>query len=98
MAARKKKSEPKVATKSAGSTKAPYKIETNITKPKPAFLSGKTIERQTIEKLKVGQSFAVNDKGMRQRLRDICYRLKLSDGKQFSVVTVETGLRVWRDK
>lgn len=77
-----------------------YKIESGIKKPKPtaAAVSGKSRERLTMEKLKVGQSFAVSDTSKRRRISDIAYTMNRAVGKAFSVIAVDTGLRVWRDK
>lgn len=97
MAAR-KKTKTKPAKKSASSASTGYKIEAGIAKPKHVVTGGKTTERLTLEKLKVGQSFALADRSMRKRLRDICYRLKQSTGKVFSVISTEKETRVWRDK
>lgn len=96
--ATRKKSKTKPATKPKTLASAGYKIEAGIAKPKHVVVGGKTTERLTLEKLKVGQSFALADRTRRKRLRDICYRLKQSTGKEFSVISTDVETRVWRDK
>ena len=96
--ATRKKSKTKPATKPKTLASAGYKIEAGIAKPKYIVVGGKTNERLTLEKLKIGQSFALSDRSKRKRLRDICYRLKQSTGKVFSVISTDVETRVWRDK
>ena len=93
-----KKTTKKAPAKRAAQTRAvAYRIEQGIEKP-TTTLNGKSLERVTLEKLKVGQSFAVSDQSRRKRLSDICYRIKRETSKIFSVRKMEHGLRVWRDK
>jgi hypothetical protein len=101
MAARKKTTRKKAISKparTAPSKSAAYKIEAGVTKPKYASSNQPSQERLTLEKLKVGQSFAVPDLKLRKRIIDICYRMRKSDGRVFSVRKADKGLRVWRDK
>lgn len=99
MATRKTRKKPTTKAappKAPPTTSAGYKIDNNVVKPKYAG-TGRSPERETVEKLKVGQSFAVK-LALRRRLRDICYAVKKATGKTFSVVTIDTDVRVWRDK
>lgn len=96
--ASRKKTKINPAKKTAERAASGYKIESGIEKPKGVAVAGKTPERLTLEKLKVGQSFAIADRKKRKRLIDICYRLKQSTGKIFSVISTDKETRVWRDK
>ena len=73
-----------------------YKIERGIAKP-PVMSGAKTAERLTLEKMKVGQSFAFTDKTIVKRVKDICYRLKQERGRRFSVCKMDKGWRAFRD-
>ncbi len=73
-----------------------YKIERGIAKP-PVMSGAKTAERLTLEKMKVGQSFAFTDKAIVKRVKDICYRLKQERGRRFSVCKMDDGWRAFRD-
>lgn len=86
----------KTTVKTAPAASA-YRIEKGVAKPK-VVAAGKTPERLTIERLKVGQSFAFGDQRIVKRIKDICYRLKQSSGRSFSVCKMEKGWRAFRDK
>jgi hypothetical protein len=73
-----------------------YKIEQGIAKPK-TMAGAKTPERLTLEKLKVGQSFAFSDHAIVKRVKDICYRLKQETGRRYSVCKMDAGWRAFRD-
>lgn len=88
---RKRSAKAKDGTKTKG-----YKIEGGITKP-PVMSGAKTAERLTLEKMKVGQSFAFTDKAIVKRVKDICYRLKQERGRRFSVCKMDNGWRAFRD-
>jgi hypothetical protein len=96
MAKRKVRSKPAGRRRASALTTTGYKIERGIAKP--AVMSGsKTAERLTLEKMKVGQSFAFTDKAIVKRVKDICYRLKQERGRRFSVCKMEIGWRAFRD-
>ena len=73
-----------------------YKIEEGIAKPK-TMAGAKTPERLTLEKLKVGQSFAFKEQAVVKRVKDICYRLKQETGRRYSVCKMDAGWRAFRD-
>lgn len=100
MVKRKAKSKP-VIRKQTAKTKTSrkpkgYKIEGGIAKP-PVMSGAKTAERLTLEKMKVGQSFAFTDKTIVKRVKDICYRLKQERGRRYSVCKMDDGWRAFRD-
>lgn len=96
MAKRKVRSTPEVRTRARTAKPSGYKIERGIAKP-PVMSGAKTAERLTLEKLKVGQSFAFTDKTIVKRVKDICYRLKQERGRRYSVCKMEAGWRAFRD-
>ena len=96
MAKRTIKLRPVVRKRAVAAKPHEYKIEKGVAKPK--VISGaKTPERVTLEKMKVGQSFAFTDQGIVKRVKDICYRLKQETGRRFSVCKMDGGWRAFRD-
>jgi hypothetical protein len=96
MAKRKVKSKPAARKRAVVKKPQGYKIEKGVAKP--TVISGaKTPERMTLEKMKVGQSFAFTDQGIVKRVKDICYRLKQETGRRFSVCKMDGGWRAFRD-
>lgn len=98
MASRKKANTKRVKMRRRRAAPLGYKIEAGVAKPAHSVVIGKTPERLTLERLRVGQSFALADRSKRKRVRDICYRLKKSTGKVFSLISTEKETRIWRDK
>jgi hypothetical protein len=96
MAKRKVKSKPVARKRAVMEKPSGYKIEKGIAKPK-TMSGAKTPERMTLEKMKVGQSFAFTDQAIVKRVKDICYRLKQETGRTFSVCKMDAGWRAFRD-
>jgi hypothetical protein len=88
------------AAKSATASKsAPaagkYTIEKGIAKPE--YGAGPvTPERQAIEAMATGDSFLFEDRSVSKRMRDIIYRVNKASKKQFSMLNLGEGWRVWR--
>lgn len=98
MAKRKRRTKPtsRMRKRAASKKASGYKIEKGIAKPK--FVPGaKTPERLVLERMKVGQSFAITDQGVVKRVKDICYRLKQEIGRRYSVCKMDVGWRAFRD-
>lgn len=96
MAKRKVVSRPARRKRATTAKSSGYKIERGIAKP--AVTPGtKTAERLTLEKLKIGQSFAFTDGTIVKRVKDICYRLKQERKGRFSVCKMVNGWRAFRD-
>lgn len=96
MVKRKVKPKPAIRKRTAKTKAKGYKIERGIAKP-PVMSGAKTAERLTLEKMKVGQSFAFADKTIVKRVKDICYRLKQERGRRYSVCKMDDAWRAFRD-